>query len=131
MPRSSSPRASWRPRRPRAVEALTACLGDLTGAIVARTVTPSELPAAGWGDRASVDWALAARVVAELTALLGEASMRANRLYEQHAPALRAALGEAAPEFERRLRSFEYPEALDVLRREVMVEPRLRLPGPG
>lgn len=75
---------------------------------------------------ATVDRDRARTVLAELDALLAEDDIRANAVFRDAAPLLRAALGEAAQDLERRIGDFDYDRALKTLRALVAARPEWR-----
>jgi CheY-like chemotaxis protein len=74
---------------------------------------------------AIVDWVEAKRIVARLDALLAGSNTEAGETMREAAPLLRAALGEAAVELERRIAAFDYEAALAVLRKTRSGRPEL------
>jgi len=64
-----------------------------------------------------VDWAVVRQVLAELEPMLASDNMQSNRIIEQHAALLKAALGPSGAELQRLIEQFLYPEALEVLKR--------------
>ncbi|WP_245754723.1 PAS domain S-box protein [Candidatus Accumulibacter aalborgensis] len=77
------------------------------------------------GDMA-VDWAQLRGIVARLDALLANDDMRANDIFRDAAPMLRAALGPRIGMIERQISAFEYERALILLRAAVAGQPELR-----
>ena len=65
--------------------------------------------------RQAVDWAQLRGIVARLDALLANDDMRANDIFRDAAPMLRAALGPRIGMIERQISAFEYERALILL----------------
>ncbi len=86
-------------------------LRQLTTAILAALPEEAALPGG------EVDWTVVRQVLSELESLLAGDSSQANRLLEQHAQLLKAALGPLGVELQQRIEHFLYPEALQTLRR--------------
>ncbi|NVZ09586.1 PAS domain S-box protein [Allochromatium humboldtianum] len=75
------------------------------------------LPAPVVPEAVAFDPEQSAAVLAELATLLAEDNVRAAQVMRDHSGLLRAALGEAAVELERRIESFDYEAALRTLTR--------------
>lgn len=71
------------------------------------------------------DWNAVRRILAELESRLESASVESNRILERDAPQLKTALGHLGEELARRIESFLYPEALELLRELRRQQPEL------
>jgi signal transduction histidine kinase/HPt (histidine-containing phosphotransfer) domain-containing protein/ActR/RegA family two-component response regulator len=77
--------------------------------------------------KGEVDWEVARQVLAELEPLLTADSSQANRILDQHAALLKAALGPLGEELIQRIEHFLYPEALETLQRARQGHPELTI----
>jgi len=82
---------------------------------------PAETKTVTTADREQADV-----VLGELDTLLAEDNIQTNAVFQEAAPLLRAALGDAANELERQIGRFAYEQALQSLRK-IMAERRKSL----
>jgi len=101
------------------VDAADTELRRLSAAILASL--PEEAPAKA----VEVDWALLRQVLADLAPLLAENRFEANRLSENHAALIRAALGPLGGRLEQEIERFLYTEALATLQQAQAEHPEL------
>ena len=100
----------WLPQRPAGAD-VAADMERLT-----QPVSPSIM---------AVDWARLQGIVARLDALLAKGDMWANEIFRDAAPMLRAGLGPQIGVIERQISTFEYEQALILLRAAVAGQPEL------